>query len=87
MPQKDVFLGLFGSYYESDFEIQHRGLNQELKEYNNFLYYLNKQWKDDKKNEFFKKHINGSVDVASSYMFHSGKLIELLEEARILQEI
>lgn len=87
MPQQDVFLGLFGSYYESDFEVQHRRLNQELKEYNEFLYSLNNQWKDQKKEEFFKKYINGSMDVANRYMFHSGKLIELLEEARNLNEI
>ena len=88
MPRHDLLFGLFGlSYYESDYEVQHRKLKQELSEYKDFLYELKNQWKDNKKEEFFKKHINDCTETADGYLFSCEKLIRYLEDARKLTEI
>lgn len=85
MPRHDLLFGLFGlSYYESDYEVQHRKLKKELSDYKDFLYELKNRWEDDRKEEFFKKHIYDCTEIADGYLFSCEKLIEYLEEARKL---
>jgi len=88
MPKHDLLFGLFGlSYYESDFIVQHRLLKKEMSDYKDFLYSLKSKWNDKKNEEFFRKHINNTVEDADSYLFNCEKLIMYIEEARKLKEI
>lgn len=77
---------LFYSYYESDFIQQHKKLNRELTEYNSFLESINHNWIDEKKNDFFRKHIDGCNGDAKSYLSSCEKLITYIEEARKINE-
>ena len=88
MPKHDLLFGLFGlSYYESDFVVQHRLLKKEMIDYKDFLYGLKSKWTDKKKEEFFRKHINSTVEDADSYLFSCEKPTAFIEEARKLKEI
>lgn len=88
MPRRSGIFGTnLGSYYESDFEVQYNHLIREFDEYKDFIYKINEKWQDDRKNEFFKKHINDCSETADSYIFNCEKLIMYIEEARKIEEI
>jgi hypothetical protein len=57
-------------------------LNNEMKSFSFFLNDLSKNWKDDKKKEFFKKYFETNFDVFSNYLIDYKRLVDFIEQAK-----